>query len=88
VREPDAHHAAARAEEHEPDDELQEIELKILGEVAEELVGRSPFQSARIDGQRFEERIAGAEERDGKQHQAKADPDRPPVFLQIELFPP
>ena len=49
----------------------------------QQLIQRSPLQAAGIDGQRFEKSAAMMEQEHGDRHQAEADPDRPPIFLQI-----
>ena len=48
-----AHDRGSGSKQNEPEYELIKIELSVLREVAGELTERGPFQSARIDRQRF-----------------------------------
>src|SRR6516165_8429489 len=53
-----------------------------------ELAERTPFESARIDRERFDDIAAASLKRKNcEDHQREAEPDRPPVFFQIKFFP-
>src|SRR6516225_9539200 len=53
-----------------------------------ELAERIPFESAGIDRERLDDiAAAGLEQKDCEDHQRETEPDGPPVFFQIKLFP-
>src|SRR5262249_61952102 len=84
----DAHDRGRGAEQDQPEQELIEIKLRVLGKMTGELAKRSPLESAGIDRERLDNIAAASlEQNDGDDHQRQAQPDGPPVLFQIKFAP-